>query len=79
MLPIAELQVYSQDILRLLQMEDMWKHRKPPHPLVYEIIAAEGVEAAASGSGSAADSLQTGLKAQRTLSLRDSFELFVSR
>ncbi|TPX49564.1 hypothetical protein SeLEV6574_g01398 [Synchytrium endobioticum] len=32
--------VFTQDINRLLGMEDMWKNRKPPVPLVYENIGA---------------------------------------
>ncbi|CAJ0768845.1 14710_t:CDS:10 [Entrophospora sp. SA101] len=30
--------VFSDDIVRLLSMEDMWKSRKPPKPLNYETI-----------------------------------------
>ncbi|CAI2179613.1 4784_t:CDS:10 [Funneliformis geosporum] len=30
--------VFTDDIIRLLRMEDMWKNRKPPVPLIYEDI-----------------------------------------
>lgn len=67
--------VYKQDIERLLKMEDMWKHRAPPHVLGYEQLAAEAARAGAQPSTSE----QAGIKDQRALSLTDSFELFMSR
>lgn len=67
--------VYMQDIERLLKMEDMWKHRAPPHPLEYDALKAEAAKAGAEPSTSE----QTGIKDQRALSLSDSFDLFVSR
>ncbi|CAG8655935.1 4967_t:CDS:2, partial [Funneliformis mosseae] len=30
--------VFTDDIIRLLRMEDMWRNRKPPVPLIYEDI-----------------------------------------
>ncbi|KAK4700965.1 ubiquitin-like 1-activating enzyme E1 B, partial [Phenoliferia sp. Uapishka_3] len=67
--------VYTQDIERLLKMEDMWKHRKPPHPLSYSDLQlateAQVAETSAAGAGA-------GIKDQRSLSLADSFALFIS-
>lgn len=70
-------QVYTQDILRLLKMEDMWKHRQPPHPLSYTELEESLASGAQAAETSAAGS--TGIKDQRPLSLTDSFALFVSR
>jgi len=67
--------VYKQDIERLLMMEDMWKHRAPPHPLEYGQLKAEAASSGAEPSTSA----QAVIKDQRALSLTDSFELFISR
>ncbi|SCV74448.1 BQ2448_8087 [Microbotryum intermedium] len=78
--------VYSEDINRLLKMEDMWKHRKPPHPLSWDELSAststvDTTESSSTNSTStpAATNGSTGLiKDQRTLTLRDSFNLFIS-
>jgi ubiquitin-like 1-activating enzyme E1 B len=37
--------VYKDDITRLRSMEDMWKSRRPPEPLDYATLSAEGAEA----------------------------------
>ena len=34
--------VFGDDIIRLLDMKDMWKNRVPPQPLDYHKIQAEG-------------------------------------
>ncbi|SCZ96750.1 BZ3500_MvSof-1268-A1-R1_Chr4-1g06683 [Microbotryum saponariae] len=82
--------VYSQDINRLLKMEDMWKHRKPPHPLSWDELSAStstststSTSADAATESTATPSATNGstgglIKDQRTLSLRDSFNLFIS-
>lgn len=67
--------VYRQDIERLLKMEDMWKHRAPPHALDFDRLQAEATKVGAEASTSG----QAGIKDQRALSLTDSFELFISR
>lgn len=67
--------VYKQDVERLLKMEDMWKHRAPPHALLFDELKASAAQREAEPSTSAA----AGIKDQRALSLSDSFELFVSR
>lgn len=36
--------VYKDDITRLRSMEEMWKTRRPPVPLDYEIIMKEAAE-----------------------------------
>lgn len=67
-------QVYTQDIERLLKMEDMWKHRKPPHPLSHsDLTTAAGAQVAETSAAGA------GIKDQRSLSPSDSFALFISR
>ncbi|KAM0786804.1 hypothetical protein ACM66B_002237 [Microbotryomycetes sp. NB124-2] len=68
--------VYAADIQRLLKMEDMWKHRKPPHPLSFDSLQAESENKA--GPSILASNGAQGLKDQRALSLVDSFELFLS-
>lgn len=68
-----DLQVYSKDIARLLLMEDLWKHRAPPHALSYaDLLAQEDLIGETSAAGS-------GIKDQRALTLHDSFKLFISR
>ena len=37
--------VYKDDVTRLRSMEEMWKTRRPPEPLVYETIIKEATEA----------------------------------
>ncbi|KAM0750516.1 hypothetical protein T439DRAFT_381188 [Meredithblackwellia eburnea MCA 4105] len=64
--------VYTQDIERLLKMEDMWKHRNPPHPLSFEQLKTES-----SQTGEPSNTV-AGIKDQRPLSLVDSFNLFLS-
>ncbi|PSR99219.1 ThiF family protein [Coniella lustricola] len=39
--------VFKQDIERLRSMEDMWKSRKPPHPLDYKTVMSQAEEALA--------------------------------
>ncbi|KAK4052712.1 E1 ubiquitin-activating protein uba2 [Microbotryomycetes sp. JL201] len=68
--------VYSADIERLLKMEDMWKHRKPPHTLSFDTLQTESLKQA--GPSIIAANGAQGLKDQRSLSLVDSFELFLS-
>ncbi|GAA5826743.1 hypothetical protein JCM11251_002876 [Rhodosporidiobolus azoricus] len=78
--------VYSSDIVRLLAMEDMWTHRRPPVPLKWDEM-----EKLPSGSGSAAivpngngavganepeKKDEARIKDQRKLAVRDSWELF---
>merc|ERR1711939_542131 len=63
--------VFKEDVERLLSMEDMWKHRTKPTPLDYDQLAA-----AASTSGAASNGAG-GIKDQRILNTKDSFDLFV--
>ncbi|KAL8280566.1 hypothetical protein RQP46_006889 [Phenoliferia psychrophenolica] len=72
--------VYTQDIERLLKMEDMWKHRQPPHPLHYaDLELAVGAAAQAQVAETSATGAGVGgIKDQRSLSLADSFALFLS-
>lgn len=70
------------DIARLLKMEDMWAHRKPPHPLDWRALsAAEASSSVGKDNGAAeggkTEHEQARIKDQRRLSLKDSFELFV--
>ncbi|GAA5865163.1 hypothetical protein JCM3774_002157 [Rhodotorula dairenensis] len=45
--------VYQDDIARLLKMEDMWAHRKPPHTLDWDALSA--AEASTSTTTAVAD------------------------
>lgn len=54
-------------------MEDMWKHRKPPHPLGWE-----GLEKALKARVEPSD-VAAGIKDQREMTLVDSYALFVDR
>lgn len=63
-------QIYKRDIERLLAMEDMWKHRKPPVPLSFDDL-----ESSTPSTSTATKSIN-GIKDQRELSLHDSFQLF---
>ncbi|GJN93179.1 hypothetical protein Rhopal_006226-T1 [Rhodotorula paludigena] len=82
--------VYIADINRLLAMEDMWAHRKPPRPLDWAELSAAPSAAEANGAAAAETSgAANGASAQekekevariqdqRKLSVRDSFDLFV--
>ncbi|ORY88224.1 hypothetical protein BCR35DRAFT_263546 [Leucosporidium creatinivorum] len=69
--------VYTTDIHRLLKMEDMWRHRKPPHPLSFEQLETWALQQPAPAVNGEAEKPQ-GIKDQRKLSLEDSFELFLS-
>lgn len=55
-------------------MEDMWRHRAKPTPLVYKDMRQVGSQ---NGSTSKIASEANGIKDQRELSLNDSFELFL--
>ncbi|CEQ39397.1 SPOSA6832_00923 [Sporobolomyces salmonicolor] len=67
--------VYTSDIHRLLKMEDMWAHRKPPHPLSFEELQV--AVAAKKAKASEGEEAPKGIKDQRKLKIEDSFELFV--
>ncbi|CAH7689653.1 hypothetical protein BY996DRAFT_4575627 [Phakopsora pachyrhizi] len=69
--------VFEEDINRLLKMEDMWKSRKAPTPLSYDLLSdSDGTESGKSEKLKIPD--QSLLKDQKTLSLKDSFKLFNS-
>lgn len=69
--------VYNHDISRLLLMEDLWKHRTPPHPISYESMSVNSTAIVAEAETSATGA--SGIKDQRVLTLKDSFEIFLSR
>ncbi|KWU43431.1 hypothetical protein RHOSPDRAFT_19585 [Rhodotorula sp. JG-1b] len=80
--------VYHDDIARLLKMEDMWAHRKPPHTLDWGELSSSAAgagddankEVPSQTNGVAAATTekdQARIKDQRKLSLKDSFDLFV--
>ncbi|CDU24550.1 related to ubiquitin-like protein activating enzyme [Sporisorium scitamineum] len=80
--------VYKNDIERLLGMEEMWTHRPvKPVPLVFQDAVngvsplkgdAESADAAAAAASDAPSTSAFTLKDQRTLSLQDNVELFLS-
>ncbi|KAF9531343.1 hypothetical protein CPB83DRAFT_848881 [Crepidotus variabilis] len=86
---LAFQKVFNADIRNLLSMSDMWKSRSPPIPLDYDAILNDTfnpqtnrppvastsnlANGQAGNSGNASN-----LRDQRTLSLKDNFELFVS-
>lgn len=66
-------QVYIADIERLLKMEDMWAHRKPPRPLSWDQLSApaaaaaeeeERTPAAASGAAPTGNGTAKGVKSK---------------
>lgn len=61
--------VFHEDVQRLLAMEDMWKHRAKPTPILYE--EASQSERSAQKKG--------GLRAQEVLGLRETVEMFEQR
>ncbi|GAA5825052.1 hypothetical protein JCM3770_004514 [Rhodotorula araucariae] len=83
--------VYIADIERLLQMEDMWAHRKPPRPLSWEELSAPAPDEAAAVPNGAAEKEdgadenemngngtdEARINSQKKLTVRDSFALFV--
>lgn len=77
--PAIRPQVYYTDIVRLLKMEDMWKHRKPPHTLSFDELHEASAQKPAAAETSTNGAAPQGIKDQRALSLTDSYELFVSR
>ena len=69
--------VYKLDVERLLKMEDMWRSRKRPTPLAYETLAS-APQSSGTANGSAPAEASALIRDQRTLTLADSFELFLS-
>ncbi|CAG8738621.1 1955_t:CDS:2, partial [Acaulospora colombiana] len=66
--------VFTKDINRLLMMEDMWKTRKPPEPLVYEDI--EKLRNEIEAQSNSGDDIHT-LKDQILWSLTENFTVFL--
>jgi hypothetical protein len=65
------LQIYEEDIHRLVSMTNLWKARAPPTALSFDDLQKPGGEDASNGNYS-------GLKDQKVLSVRENFELFLS-
>ena len=60
--------VFTEDINRLLAMEEMWKHRAKPTPVDYQqLLAAPSTSQQHNGTATIRD--------QRILSVKDSFDL----
>jgi len=68
--------VFTDDINRLLRMEDMWKTRKPPVPLRYEDI--ENLVTEGNSQLNYTENSNT-LKDQRVWSLAENFVVFLDR
>ncbi|CAG8534712.1 537_t:CDS:10 [Acaulospora morrowiae] len=66
--------VFKEDIDRLLMMEDMWKTRKPPVPLIYDDI--EKLRDETESQSSTAEDNHT-LKDQRSWNLAENFTVFL--
>jgi ubiquitin-like 1-activating enzyme E1 B len=62
--------VFNKDIVRLRSMEDMWKSRRPPEPLEYDVVLKQAGEAALSPESV----LQDG---QRVWSLEENLVVFI--
>jgi ubiquitin-like 1-activating enzyme E1 B len=74
--------VFEKDIERLLEMSDMWNHRKPPHTLSFTQLSKALEEKRKNDDDSTMKKKDEGggegtIKDQRKLSLQDSFELFI--
>ncbi|KAG9299634.1 hypothetical protein G9A89_020805 [Geosiphon pyriformis] len=65
--------VFTEDIQRLLMMEDMWKTRQRPVPLKYEDLEQIPCE----GEDEIETNDSNTLKNQRTWSLRENFDVFI--
>lgn len=83
-------QVFTKDVQNLLSMSDMWKSRAAPVPLEFETIMATPISTADAVLPSDANAgvvhadansapASVGLKDQKSLTLKETVELFVSR
>ncbi|GAA5866106.1 hypothetical protein JCM8547_000600 [Rhodosporidiobolus lusitaniae] len=79
--------VYQADIERLLKMEDMWAHRRPPVPLSWKVLSQQASSSSSSSSDDATAATEAEkaapekkdearIKDQRKLEVKDSFALF---
>ena len=66
--------VFSEDVERLLRMEDMWRNRRRPIPIRYDEASCE--EEAAAGAENGAGPSSSTLRDQKVLSLKDTIALF---
>ncbi|PQE30976.1 ubiquitin-activating enzyme E1 protein [Rutstroemia sp. NJR-2017a WRK4] len=71
--------VYKDDIVRLRSMEDMWKSRRPPEPLDYATLSAEGAEAEARKDAILKDGQRIWTLYENLIVFRDSLERLSAR
>lgn len=69
--------VFYTDIERLRSMEDMWKNRKPPTPLKYDVIMSSTEDLQKAMDAATLESQN--LKDQRVWTLRETVEVFSDR
>ena len=75
------------DTGKLLRMEDMWQNRQRPVPLDFDAVSAgkfvlrgeKQTRRVTKTNGSSSNGQASGLRDQRSLTLPESLELFVSR
>jgi ubiquitin-like 1-activating enzyme E1 B len=74
--------VFNNDIERLLKMEDMWKHRRPPTPInsqSAEALMKEAKERMQIVDSTSGIDKEKKLRDQRTLGLGDNIDLLFKR
>jgi ubiquitin-like 1-activating enzyme E1 B len=82
-----EFQAFCLDTEKLLRMEDMWQNRQRPVPLDFDAVSAgtfvlrgeKQTRHVTKTNGSSSNGQASGLRDQRSLTLPESLELFVSR
>jgi hypothetical protein len=82
-----EFQAFCLDTEKLLRMEDMWQNRQRPVPLNFDAVSAgmfvlrgeKQTRHVTKTNGSSSNEYAGGLRDQRSLTLPESLELFVSR
>ncbi|KAF8590669.1 hypothetical protein K439DRAFT_1627653 [Ramaria rubella] len=75
--------VFTSDVHNLLSMEDMWRSRAPPVPLDYDTIFSTPISNSASelpttSASNGHTSVANGLRDQKTLTLKETLDMFVS-
>lgn len=85
--PFNLIQAFRSDTQKLLRMDDMWQNRERPVPLDFDQVAAgtftlrgeKQTRHSIDTNGSSSNDHASGLRDQRSLTLPESLDLFVSR
>jgi ubiquitin-like 1-activating enzyme E1 B len=73
--------VFTHDVHNLLSMTDMWRSRAPPEPLNYNTIVSTPIsdEGATTSTSNGHTTVASALPDQKTLTLREMLDMFISR